>query len=72
METQKHAGRRLSDGRSIWHTNSDGTYWSEWWPDHASPEELYHACVTTATDILLNHPEILEKIKDAILEKEKA
>ena len=63
MSEQKNAGRKLSDGRTIWHMNSRGGYWSGWMPDNVSPEELYYACITTATDILKNHPEILEKIK---------
>jgi len=57
MKKQLHAGIR-TDGKPIWHTNDDGTYWSGWMPNHLSPEQLFYACVTTIADLMVNHPEL--------------
>jgi len=61
IKKQKHAGKKF-DGKSVWHTNNDGTYWSGWMPNGVSPEELYYVCVTTITDLQINNPELTEKI----------
>jgi hypothetical protein len=62
MYEQLHAGKKLSDGTSIWHTNSNGGYWSGWMPESLTPEELYYACVTTISDLLVLHPELVNKL----------
>ena len=62
MYEQKHAGKRLSDGENIWHTNSKGGYWSGWMPSNLTPEELYYACITTISDLLSLHPELANSL----------
>jgi hypothetical protein len=61
MDEQLHAGIR-TDGKSWWHTNDAGNYWSGWMPSNLAPEQLFVACTTTIADLMRNHPELAEKL----------
>lgn len=55
VERQLHAGNRGSD--KIWHTDSEGKYWSGLW-HHRTPQELYRESLSVIADLLQNHPEL--------------
>ena len=59
MDRQLHAGI-LQKGKSssVWHTDSEGNYWCG---QHYSrtPRQLLAECLTTMSDLLVNHPDIL-------------
>jgi len=62
---QTHAGM-LPNGNSWWHTSEGGGYWHGWMPDHATPAQIYVACMTTMQDLLKNHPELKIQIQDRL------
>ncbi len=66
MSTQKHAGTRFGSDTGVWHSSGDGGYWSGWHPGNVSPEELYFVCATTMADLLVLHPDLIEKLRVAM------
>ena len=54
---QLHAGRSAINGSDIWHTDTDGNYWSGNLY-HRTPEQLLLECLTIIADLFKNHPEL--------------
>jgi hypothetical protein len=69
MNTQLHVGSRIDYSGEIvgvWHTNSNGTWFSGWMPDGISTEELFSVSLSTVLDLLKLHPELTEKLLNKI------
>lgn len=47
----------------LWATDSEGLYWCGSWY-HRTPLELLNECTSTIRDLLLNHPELINKNKE--------
>ena len=67
MHNQLHAGDNIRynpNGKfsndKLWHTNSEGKYWCGNWYSR-TPSELLEECTTTIRDLLLNHPDLINK-----------
>lgn len=62
ISKQKHAGAYWSnvydDTRHMWHTNSEGNYWTGYMPHNISPEDLFDLTLSTLQDLMKNHPEL--------------
>ncbi len=58
---QLHAGDHGApskyNGGKLWHTGTDGRYWSGS-THHWTPAELLAGCESTVRDLLVNHPEL--------------
>jgi hypothetical protein len=44
----------------VWHTDSKGLYWCGNWY-HRTPRELLDECTSTIRDLILNHPDLINR-----------
>jgi len=61
MGNQFHAGTTL-DGDDVWHTDSDGLWWSGN-HGHRTTEALYSECLTTLAELLQHYPNLAKQGK---------
>lgn len=59
MAGQLHAGKLFGRGQEVWHTDSDGVYWTGCW-HHRTARQLYEEAKTIIADLLAHHPELIE------------